>query len=88
LGLLGIAVIGVVPLVVVRSSAETDDVLVPLIGSFALGDMYCRGVLADRVGDFRPGRDGALPHGTTRDVELGDVPVSTRSRESRTTPSG
>jgi hypothetical protein len=36
LGLLGIVAISVVPLVVIRSSASFDALLVPLIGSFAL----------------------------------------------------
>ena len=45
LGLLTIVAIGVVPLVVIRSSAETDALLVPLVGSFALAAI-CTGAVA------------------------------------------
>ena len=45
LGLVGVLAIGVVPLVVVRSSGETDSVLVPLAGSFAL-TAICTAVVA------------------------------------------
>ena len=45
LGLVGVLAIGVVPLIVVRSSAETDSVLVPLAGSFAL-TAICTAVVA------------------------------------------
>ena len=45
LGLVGVLVIGVVPLIVVRSSAETDAVLIPLAGSFAL-TAICAAVVA------------------------------------------
>jgi hypothetical protein len=45
LGLLGVLAIGVVPLIVVRSNAETDSVLVPLAGSFAL-TAICTAVVA------------------------------------------
>ena len=40
LGLLGVLAIGVVPLIVVRSSARTDSLLVPLAGSPALAAIY------------------------------------------------
>jgi hypothetical protein len=45
LGLVGVLAIGVVPLIVVRSSADTDSVLVPLAGSFAL-TAICTAVVA------------------------------------------
>jgi hypothetical protein len=45
LGLLGVLAIGAVPLIVVRSSTETDAVLVPLVGSFAL-TAICTAVVA------------------------------------------
>ncbi|WP_319448471.1 MULTISPECIES: hypothetical protein [unclassified Mycobacterium] len=45
LGLVGVLAIGVVPLIVVRSSAETDAVLIPLAGSFAL-TAICAAVVA------------------------------------------
>jgi hypothetical protein len=45
LGLVGVLAIGVVPLIVVRSSSETDSVLVPLVGSFAL-TAICTAVVA------------------------------------------
>jgi hypothetical protein len=45
LGLVGVLAIGVVPLIVVRSDAETDSVLVPLAGSFALSAI-CTAVVA------------------------------------------
>ena len=45
LGLVGVLAIGVVPLIVVRSSDETDSVLVPLAGSFAL-TAICTAVVA------------------------------------------
>jgi hypothetical protein len=45
LGLAGVLAIGVVPLIVVRSSAETDAVLIPLAGSFAL-TAICAAVVA------------------------------------------
>ncbi len=45
LGLLGVLAIGVVPLVVVRSSARTDSLLVPLAGSLALAAI-CTAVVA------------------------------------------
>ena len=45
LGLVGVLAIGVLPLIVVRSSAETDSVLVPLAGSFAL-TAICTAVVA------------------------------------------
>jgi len=45
LGLLGVLVIGIVPLVVVRSSARTDSLLVPLAGSLALAAV-CTAVVA------------------------------------------
>ena len=45
LGLVGVLAIGVVPLIVVRSGDETDAVLVPLVGSFALAAI-CTAVVA------------------------------------------
>jgi hypothetical protein len=45
LGLLGVLAIGAVPLIVVRSSADADSVLVPLAGSFAL-TAICTAVVA------------------------------------------
>lgn len=45
LGLLGVLAIGAVPLIVVRNSADTDSVLVPLAGSFAL-TAICTAVVA------------------------------------------
>src|SRR4051794_32149651 len=45
LGLVGVLAIGVVPLIVVRSGDETDSVLVPLVGSFAL-TAICTAVVA------------------------------------------
>jgi hypothetical protein len=45
LGLVGVLAIGVVPLIVVRSNAETDAVLIPLAGSFAL-TAICAAVVA------------------------------------------
>jgi hypothetical protein len=45
LRLLAVIAIGVVPLIVVRSSAHTDALLVPLIGSFALAAI-CTAVVA------------------------------------------
>ena len=45
LGLIGVLAIGVVPLIVVRSGDETDSVLVPLVGSFALAAI-CTAVVA------------------------------------------
>jgi hypothetical protein len=45
LGLVGVLAIGVVPLIVVRSGDETDSVLVPLAGSFAL-TAICTAVVA------------------------------------------
>lgn len=45
LGLLGVLAIGVLPLVVVQSSARTDSVLVPLAGSLALAAI-CTAVVA------------------------------------------
>src|SRR5262245_27471090 len=45
LGLIGVLAIGVVPLILVRSNAETDSVLVPLAGSFALSAI-CTAVVA------------------------------------------
>jgi hypothetical protein len=45
LGLVGVLAIGVVPLIVVRSNAEADSVLVPLAGSFAL-TAICTAVVA------------------------------------------
>lgn len=45
LGLLGVLAIGVVPLVVVQSSARTDSMLVPLAGSLALAAI-CTAVVA------------------------------------------
>lgn len=45
LGLLGVLAIGAVPLIVIRSSADADSVLVPLAGSFAL-TAICTAVVA------------------------------------------
>jgi hypothetical protein len=45
LGLLGVLAIGIVPLVVVQSSAKTDSLLVPLAGSLALAAV-CTAVVA------------------------------------------
>lgn len=45
LGLLGVIAIGVLPLIVVSISAESDALLVPLIGSFALAAI-CTAVVA------------------------------------------
>src|SRR5262245_12251332 len=45
LRLLAVIAIGVVPLIVVRSSAQTDALLVPLVGSFALAAI-CTAVVA------------------------------------------
>jgi hypothetical protein len=45
LGLVGVLAIGVVPLIVVRSSTDSDAVLVPLAGSFALAAI-CTAVVA------------------------------------------
>ena len=45
LGVLGVLAIGVVPLIVVRSSAQTDSLLVPVAGSFAL-TAICTAVVA------------------------------------------
>ena len=45
LGLLGVLAIGVVPLIVVRSSVRTDSLLVPLAGSLALAAI-CTAVVA------------------------------------------
>jgi len=45
LGLLGIVAVGVVPLIVVTLSADSDALVVPLVGSFALAAV-CTGVVA------------------------------------------
>lgn len=45
IGLLGVLAVGVVPLIVVRSSSDTDSLLVPLVGSVALV-IICTAVVA------------------------------------------
>ena len=44
-GLVGVLIVGVVPLIVVRSSPDTDSLLVPLVGSVALV-VICTAVVA------------------------------------------
>ncbi len=44
-GLIGVLSVGVVPLIVIRSSADTDSLLVPLVGSVALV-IICTAVVA------------------------------------------
>ena len=64
LGLVGVLAIGVVPLIVVRSSAETDSVLVPLAGSFAL-TAICTAVVAWLTANVLSGVIVMVPYRTS-----------------------
>jgi hypothetical protein len=64
LGLVGVLAIGVVPLIVIRSSAETDSVLVPLAGSFAL-TAICTAVVAWLTANVLSGVIVMVPYRTS-----------------------
>lgn len=52
-GLVGVLAVGVVPLVVIRSGTEADDLLVPLVSSLAA--IICTAVVAWLVAVVIPG---------------------------------
>jgi len=66
----GVLTIGVVPLLVVRSSDDTDSLVVPLIGSLALDDLHGGTGLADFDRHIRAGGD-PVSHRSRRVVPAG-----------------